>query len=167
MLLVWRKYIDNAVDRTGCTDRMQGREDQMSCLSGGHSNLHSLVITHFPEEYNIRALAQGSTKSRYITFCIYVNLTLAEILWSIETLPVKRGLTPWRICDKTRIIKKYMRYLKTLTKTVGYIPTIQRTGDGGNPVQVRYNWRSLPSFRVWTICDMSQGICTGIRNRIQ
>ena len=59
-------------------DRMQGREDQMSCLSGGHSNLHSLVITHFPEEYNIRAVAQGSTKSRYIAFCIYVNLTLAD-----------------------------------------------------------------------------------------
>ena len=73
MLLVWRKYIDNAVDRAGCTNRMQGREDQMSCLSGGHSNLHSLVITHFPEEYNIRALAQGSTKSRYIAFCIYVQ----------------------------------------------------------------------------------------------
>ena len=78
MLLVRWKYIDNTVNRAGCTNRMQGREDQMSCLSGGHSNLHSLVITHFSKENDIRALAQGSPQSRYITFCIYVDLALAD-----------------------------------------------------------------------------------------
>ena len=71
-------------------DRMQGREDQMSCLSGGHSNLHSLVITHFPEEYNIRALAQGSTQGNQITFRIGADFSLADDAFVMPVHVLKR-----------------------------------------------------------------------------
>ena len=49
----------------------------MSCLCGGHSGLHGLIVPHLSQKDYVRTLAQGSAESRLIIFRICVDLPLA------------------------------------------------------------------------------------------
>ena len=60
-LLVCRKYINDAVNRICCSDRMQGRKYQMPGFRCCHCHIDRLIITHFTKQDHIRTLPERST----------------------------------------------------------------------------------------------------------
>ena len=57
---------------------MQGGEQEMTCLGGGHSHVDGLIIPHFTKKNHIRALTQSGPESRHVIFRIHVDLALAH-----------------------------------------------------------------------------------------
>ena len=78
MLLVWRKDIDDPVDGIGCSDGVQRGEKEMTGLGGCHGNADGFIVTHFAQQDNIRALAQGGLQSGDIIVRINLDLSLTD-----------------------------------------------------------------------------------------
>lgn len=58
-LLAGLKHVHNTSDGIGSTDGVQAGKHQMPGFRGSHGSLDGLVIAHFPQKDNIRALAQS------------------------------------------------------------------------------------------------------------
>ena len=78
MLLIWRKDVDDSVDGIGCSDGVQRGEKEMTGLSSCHGNADGLIVTHFAQQDNIRALAQGGLQSGDIIVCINLDFSLTD-----------------------------------------------------------------------------------------
>lgn len=76
-LLVWRKNVDNPVNRIGRTKRVQGGEYQVSRFGSSHSNGNGLKIPHLTKQDDVRTLAQGSAQSSKVALGIGADFTLA------------------------------------------------------------------------------------------
>lgn len=77
-LLIRRKYINDAVNGIGCTDGVKRGKNEMTGLCRSHGDIHRFIITHFAQQNNVRALAEGRTQRIDIAECINTDLTLAD-----------------------------------------------------------------------------------------
>ena len=77
-LLIRRKYINDAVNGIGCTDGVKRGKNEMAGLCRSHGDIHRFIITHFAQQNNVRALAEGRTQRIDIAECIDTDLTLAD-----------------------------------------------------------------------------------------
>ena len=77
-LLLRRKGVHDAVHRVGSSDGVEGGDDQMPRLGGGHGGLDGLGIPHLPQENDVGSLPQGGAESGLIGTGIGVELPLCD-----------------------------------------------------------------------------------------
>ena len=61
-LLPGREHIDDAVHRVGSACGVQRAEQQLPRLRGGHGHLDGLIVPHFAQQDDVRALPQSTAK---------------------------------------------------------------------------------------------------------
>lgn len=77
-LLICRKYINDAVNGIGCTDGVKRGKNEMTGLCRSHGDIHRFIITHFAQQNNVRALAEGCTQRIDICNMIRNEMVNAE-----------------------------------------------------------------------------------------
>ena len=77
-LLVGWEHVDHPVDRLGTVLRVQGREDEVTCLSCGQRYLYGLQVAKLADEDDIRVLTQGRPQRRAEPLGVAADLSLVH-----------------------------------------------------------------------------------------
>ena len=77
-VLVQREEVDDAVDRFGRVQGVQGREDQVAGFRRGQAGLDRLLVSHLSDQDHVRVLTQDAAQGADERFGVGADLALLD-----------------------------------------------------------------------------------------
>lgn len=78
VLLVWRKGVDDTVDRLRRVVGVQCGKDEMACFCGGNRGGNGLKATHLSNEYDVHVLTKRRMDTRFKGACVNADFALVD-----------------------------------------------------------------------------------------